>query len=454
MRRFVLGICLITTLLMAKMFTTAQDAPPTSQPSICEANLIQFYTAATDACLGAPDGHVCNGGNPPLAEPAGAVANSLAAFGAVVPVDALQSITTTALAPDGSNGGLVWVRVAETQMRGLMIGDVTIRNMIDPAAVDFPLWTAFTVVTGQSAPGCPAEPQSAFIIQNANQFQQIRVVVNGASVDLNGTVLIKTTGLDTVFVVLEGVMRLLANGESQTLVAGQESRINHPDGNFSRAGSAPTEPAPYASDRITHIPVELLDRAVILPQPGFVATEGAVNLRTAPSTSAGIIYQVPAGQIMTILGSNPAGDWYHVRLANGQTGWMFAELLRRNHGVITAQYESTPLPPQRYGESGHTALVASPNGATARSAPHVGFPAMFSVGAGAQLELLARSPYSPWVKIETGGAVGWVPLINLETRAIVESLPVDYNVPLPPEPTEPPGQWGGAFPDPRCYPNC
>lgn len=448
--RWLVTACFLLLMMIGGTFILAQD----DSTNVCETNLVQFYTSATDVCLNAPNGNACNGGNPPLAEPAGPVANSLASFGAVVPIDELQSITTTGFAPDGTNGGLMWVRVADVNMSGLMLGDVTIRNMIDPAVVDFPVWTAFSVVTGQDAPGCSAEPNSAFIVQNSNQYEQIRVVINGASVDLNGTVLIKTVGIDTVFVSLEGVMRLLANGESRTLVAGQESRINHPDGNFANAGSIPAEPAPYASDRIMNIPVELLDRALILPQPGYVSTEGAVNLRSGPSTNAGVIYQVPAGQIMTILGSNPASDWYHVRLANGQTGWMFAELLRRNHGVITAQYEETPSPPQRYGDAGHTAMVSSPSGATARSAPHVGFPAMFSVGTGAVLELVARSPYSPWVKIETGGAVGWVPLINLETRAIVESLPVDYTVPLPPEPTEPPGQWGGAFPDPRCYPNC
>jgi hypothetical protein len=67
---------------------------------------------------------------------------------------------------------------------------------------------------------------------------------------------------------------------------------------------------------------------------------------------------------------------------------------------------------------------------------------------------VARSPYSPWVKIESQGMVGWVALIALETQSIIEALPIDWDVPPPPEPTLVPGSWGGAFPDPDCFPNC
>jgi hypothetical protein len=58
------------------------------------------------------------------------------------------------------------------------------------------------------------------------------------------------------------------------------------------------------------------------------------------------------------------------------------------------------------------------------------------------------------VKVDDSGKVGWVPLIAMETRAIIDALPVDYNVPPPPEPTRIPGSFGNAFPDPNCYPNC
>jgi hypothetical protein len=74
---------------------------------------------------------------------------------------------------------------------------------------------------------------------------------------------------------------------------------------------------------------------------------------------------------------------------------------------------------------------------------------MITLPAGTTLNLMARSPYSPWVKVENGGVVGWAALIALETQAVIEALPIDYDVPPPPAPTQVPGSFGNAFPDPR-----
>ncbi|HEX2905922.1 MAG TPA: hypothetical protein VHO69_03630 [Phototrophicaceae bacterium] len=45
--------------------------------------------------------------------------------------------------------------------------------------------------------------------------------------------------------------------------------------------------------------------------------------------------------------------------------------------------------------------------------------------------------------------IGWLSLVALETQAIIESLPIDYDVPTPPPPTRVPGSFGNAFPDPN-----
>jgi hypothetical protein len=54
----------------------------------------------------------------------------------------------------------------------------------------------------------------------------------------------------------------------------------------------------------------------------------------------------------------------------GQTGWMFAELLRRNHDEITAVYVETPVPPQRSGKLGTAARISAPAGVLLLSAPY------------------------------------------------------------------------------------
>jgi hypothetical protein len=79
----------------------------------------------------------------------------------------------------------------------------------------------------------------------------------------------------------------------------------------------------------------------------------------------------------------------------------------------------------------------------------VQFGLIVTLPVGSSVNLIERSPYSPWVKVENGGIVGWAALIALETQAVINALPIDYDVPPPPAPTRVPGSFGNAFPDPR-----
>jgi uncharacterized protein YraI len=436
---------------LSLIITTAQQPAPT-----CADYLTQFYSVATELCLSAPDNYVCNGGNSPIAEPIGPVSNSLGTLGAIVPLDALTSLHTSAFTPDGSNGGVVWIRSEINQLRGILLGDALIRD-ISPA--NTPRWSNIQLITQTPVDGCFATPPSSFTFQATERFEPIRLVINGATLDINGTITALTTPTETIFVVIEGVMRVSAYESSQLVLAGQEIRLPYINNDFSAPASIPPSPIPYTLSILANFPLGLLDRPAYLPQPGYVVTDARVNLRTGDSTRNEIIYEVPSGQIMTILGTNPAGDWYHVRLANGQTGWMSAEYLQRNHGAINSVYDDTPLPPQRYGELGNTARVVAMGGVVMRQAPDASFPSIMTVAVGTELELLGRSPYSSWVKVSAQGVVGWVALLALETQAIVEALPIDNAVAtlvvagptVIPYPTV---IFGGAFPDPRCYPNC
>jgi hypothetical protein len=137
-----------------------------------------------------------------------------------------------------------------------------------------------------------------------------------------------------------------------------------------------------------------------------------------------------------------------VRTITGETGWMFADLLQGNIGEIAAIYEATPLPPGRYGDAGQTGRVLPAAGINLRAAPDVSFPVVWTLPVDTEVTILGRSPYSPWVKVTTGEVVGWAALITLETNAIFDILPIDYDVPPPPPPTRVPGSFGNAFPDP------
>jgi hypothetical protein len=418
--------------------------------------LEMFFTDSSAACLGQPAGFVCNGGLPLTAEPDGPVSHSLAAMGALVDMGVIDALATSHFAADCTTGGVAWFRVAETQSSGLLLGQTAMR---DASAEGFPAWQSMIITTAAETSPCAEAPVSAVALQTTARGIPTLLVVNGASLDLNGTVLIQTqdtpgANSETVFITLEGQARVIALGHTEGMVAGQQVRVPYIPGDFSRPVDFPAAPTPYDAARVQRFPVPLLDRPLLLPQPGYVTNEGMVNLRSAPNTGAGLIMEVPPGQIMTILGVNPAADWVHVRLATGETGWMFRELLTGDIGALVAQYEATPQPPQRYGFVGSRGTITSSTGAAVYADPDPTFAVIGSFGSGQEVTLLARSPYSLWVKVNGGGLIGWVPLLVLETQVILESLPIDYEVSPLPLPTLVPGSWGNAFPDPDCYPDC
>ncbi len=436
--RLLITIIVSAVLLLGAVLVVAQDA--------CTLAVEAIWTAASDACISGPVGFICNGGSAPQAEPIGPISNALAPVGALVEAGAVDALHTTPVVTEAGSGGVIWIRsAAPIPYTGLLIGDVTLRDATPP---DFPPWQSSLLQTGADVPTCGPVPHSVYIVQSPFG-QPTNIAINGASLGLNGTVLIRTVGDQTIFAGLSGQASLYAAGGEQFLRAGQQLVVTYSGGNFTLPISPPSEAAALDQSLIQNLPIALLDRPVILPQPGFAVTDGAVNLRTAPSTDAGVILQVPAGQVLSVLGQNPAGDWYNVRLDSGETGWMLAELLIRNVGAIQAVYESTPLPPQRYGELGRSGKVLAPAGSNMRAAPDVSFPLVMTVPDGAKVTLLARSPYSPWVKVDFNGVVGWLALLTLETQAVIEALPVDINVPPPPTPTRIPGSFGNAFPDPN-----
>jgi len=271
---------------------------------------------------------------------------------------------------------------------------------------------------------------------------------------VTGALVIRTIDATTVFVALSGQNSAIVQGIEYPLWTGQQIVVNYSPGNFSQPIGMVEVTSPLDVSLIEHLPTGLLDQPVWLPQPGYAVTEGTVNMRAEPSLSGQLVGQVPPDELLTILGSNAAGDWYHVSLSNGISGWMFGELLNLNMVSQVQSYQSTPVPPQRYGTLNTIARVRAPAGLNVRENPSTSFPAVMVLQNGAQVNLVARSPYSPWVKIadDNGNTLGWVAVVALDTRSNVNALPVDTNVPPPPAPPIPtlgPGAFGNAFPDPN-----
>lgn len=419
---------------------------PVGAQADCAAALQALWASASNACVTGPSGTICNGGAAPAAEPQGPVGLALAAHGALIEAREITALHTPPLQPETGSIGIAWVRMPEqTRATALLLGDVSLRD-VTPAGFD--VWTSSIVQTGAQPPQCAAAPLNTLVLQNTLGYTA-RLVINGASVGLSGTVLIRTTENTTQFIALSGLSTVTVFGTEQPLPTGHQLSVPYTPGDFTRPADLATRAVPFDPTALQNLPVALFPRPVILSQPGSARAGGVVNLRSAPATNAGIIMQVPAGEVMSVLGANPAGDWYHVRLDSGESGWILADLLISDTGPVTTVYEATPMPPQRFGELGNAGRVIAPAGASLRVGPDAGFPITATLSDGTLVSITARSPYSQWVKVESGGAVGWLPLITLDTQAYFDALPMDVSVPPPPTPTRIPGTFGNAFPDPR-----
>ena len=69
-----------------------------------------------------------------------------------------------------------------------------------------------------------------------------------------------------------------------------------------------------------------------------VTTNDIVNIRNGPGTAYGLVGSAQAGESFTVTGKNQAGDWWQINY-NGQTGWVFGQLVTASgtEGVAVAQ---------------------------------------------------------------------------------------------------------------------
>ena len=93
----------------------------------------------------------------------------------------------------------------------------------------------------------------------------------------------------------------------------------------------PVAQAPTATATATTPPT-----ATPTPKP-MVSADKAVNVRSGPGTNYPVIASLDGGDQAVIVGQNPAGDWWQIRLDNEKLGWVLGS-------IVTAQGDTGGIP--------------------------------------------------------------------------------------------------------------
>ncbi|MFN8500222.1 MAG: SH3 domain-containing protein [Anaerolineae bacterium] len=116
--------------------------------------------------------------------------------------------------------------------------------------------------------------------------------------------------------------------------------------------SADVTPAPA--------PAPLADQSSVI----VAVPQTVLNMRAGPGTGFALRRVVAVRERLTVLGQNPEGNWFYVRAADGQAGWVLAAYLTLSR--VAAGSAAPPPPPPPPAQSAPVAApVASGGGITA-----------------------------------------------------------------------------------------
>lgn len=108
--------------------------------------------------------------------------------------------------------------------------------------------------------------------------------------------------------------------------------------------TAPSPPPPTATSLPAAPEASPVPSPVPLVTQPLAATVNvdSLNLRSGPGTLFEVLATYPLGSLVTALGLAPGTDWIEIEDENGQTGWVFAELLTLDGELETLPVRETP----------------------------------------------------------------------------------------------------------------
>jgi uncharacterized protein YraI len=134
--------------------------------------------------------------------------------------------------------------------------------------------------------------------------------------------------------------------------------------------ATPTD-TPTAVPTVTAPPTATPTPTVLAtPAPPSAQAARVVNVRSGPGTAYPVIGSLVPAQVMTIVGKNPAGDWWQVCCVNQQQGWVAANVVTTSGPLdAVAVAVNIPTPPPAPTAAPPTATSAAPAPTRAPAAP-------------------------------------------------------------------------------------
>lgn len=153
-------------------------------------------------------------------------------------------------------------------------------------------------------------------------------------------------------------------------------------------------------------------------------TVSLLNVRSGGSLDDGIIGQISPAQSFAVTGDT--GGWYSIDF-NGQTGWVFGELVRVYEGQVSGGAAGAVA-------SANAPVAAPPSGPTytlrfnmrLRDNPGEAAITLDSIFFGTVLPVVGRNAQGTWLQVSFNGQTGWVANDFGTLNVSLDQIPVTY----------------------------
>jgi hypothetical protein len=290
----------------------------------CSAFVQQALTLASDNCSQTGRNQACHGYINVEAQPRSNAEAFAFGLGDLADLTSVQSLTTSPLDEATGEWGVALLRVQANlpdtlpgeNVTFLLFGDTQLDDMSADAGMN-PM-QAFRLRSSVTGTRCETAPQDGLLIQTPHGYGRIELQINGVEVSLGSTVFFEAEADGNLTIsTLEGSAQVSVNGANAVALPGYSVAVPM-DGNLNPAGG-PSAPQPYDADAMAAMPVDMLEREVVLPEGENETATARLDTGTDCICALPTLTPVPAGNSGNVHVGN-CGNGNGMGVANGCNG--------------------------------------------------------------------------------------------------------------------------------------